>query len=417
MNLRPLAAALALAPSPSLAQAFDGTQALDAFTGPAATEGRIIGLGGAVVGLGEGVGAAMFNPAAVAHRRRDLDRGWDLGGTLTYYLPIARDLGHTDLGNDGRADTALEAEQNAQLGGMVQVGRFGFGVVATVWQAAVRRGGGDAVQVATSDVSFMAGWAFLRDELILGAASTVGAGEVKWFGPGVPLTATVPSVRYEGPRLRFGALVRPRGEPWRFGLAWDPGAIAEVRGDRALVPVQTPASFRFPWTLSFGGALWLGPNARHLNEPPVKVAHPEGWGPAPAYEPSRHPPVLVTAQLDLVGPSPDAVTIESALFPDRPAVRSGVQGSIVPRVGVEWEAWRRWIRGRAGSYLEPSRSGAGPRLHGAGGFEVRIPCWPWDLQAGAYADVARLYRNVTVSLGFWNETAPLPPAGAGAPAP
>ena len=408
-------AVLALAwPGGAAAQAFDGSQPLDAFTGPVTVEGRIIGLGGAVVGVGEGLGATLLNPAAVAHRRRDLDRRWDVGGTLTWYLPIAEDLGRTDLGNDGRADADLAAVQNLQLGGMLQVGRFGLGVVATAWRRAVRRPGDDAVAINTSDVSVVAGWSARQDELVVGAALTTGAGEVSWYAPGVPLSAGAPTVRYEGARFRLGLLARPRGEWWRFGLAWDPGAIAEAKGARADFQVATPARFRFPWTLSAGASCWVGPNARHFNEPPVRVAVPGGWGPGPAHEAGARQPVLLTAQLDLVGPAPDAVTIESALVPDRPVVRSGERGSLVPRIGVEWEAWRRWVRGRAGSYLEPSRSGAGPRLHGTGGFEVRIPFWPWDLQAGAYADVASLYRNVTVSLGFWGETAPLPPV-PGAP--
>ena len=52
------AALVALAPGAAGGQAFDGTQRVDTFTGPLASPGRILGLGGAYVAVAEGLGAS-----------------------------------------------------------------------------------------------------------------------------------------------------------------------------------------------------------------------------------------------------------------------------------------------------------------------------------------------------------------------
>jgi hypothetical protein len=404
--------AFASVPAAALAQStFDGTQALDAYTGPVVTEGRIVGLAGAFVAVAEGIGGAAVNPAAVAHRRRDLDRTWDLGGTLTWYIPAVAEVGRTDLGNDGRSDGNLTSVQNLQIGGMLQLGSLGVGLIANAWQRAVNGGAGTAVYAGTADFAIVGGWASPRETLVLGAALTVGSGEVGWYPAGRPRPANPPAVHYSGSRLRLGALLRPRGEPWRMGIALDRGALAEPTDPREGFAVPTPARFEFPWTLSLGASRWFGPNARHYNEP-AQVAvwmHPE-WGAPPDLQPVSGRPVLVTAQVDLVGATPGAVTIESALRPGQPVAASGGKPAVALRAGAEWEAWSRVLRGRVGSYLEPSRSGAGHRVHGTFGLDVRVPFWPWDLQLAVAGDAARLYRNVSLSLGFWSEKGPLPPA-------
>jgi hypothetical protein len=74
------------------------------------------------------------------------------------------------------------------------------------------------------------------------------------------------------------------------------------------------------------------------------------------------------------------------------------------------------LRVRGGAYLEPSRTGAGYRLHGTFGLEVRVPCWPWDLQVALAADAARMYTNASFSVGFWSDLGPAR-AGLAPPAP
>lgn len=399
----PLVVTLVLAPVVAAAQAFDGTQGLDTFSGPVISSGRILGLGGAYVAVAEGLGGAAVNPAAVAHRNRHLSRGWDWDGFLSWYVPDARELGRQDLGNDGHADVGLAGARNGQLGLSFQRDRLGAAIFGRGWTLSAPRDGLGAVQLETTEASVALGGSLPGGLLVLGASATAVSGVVRVTRP----DAAPVEVRYDGSALRVGALLAPRGRPWRLGAAFDPGARAVSRGDRAAVPVATPAEFVFPSVLSLGASGWIGPNARRYNEPPpVELdRHPE-WPPGPEWEETRRRPVLVAAQLDLVGPATGAVPVESALVPSAEAPASGERASVVVRAGAEWEGLPERLRARAGGYLEPSRTGASPRPHATFGLEVRVP-FPWrDLQLGLAGDLAARFQNVSVSLGFWSSLGP-----------
>jgi hypothetical protein len=408
MSTRPLlAAALALLPLAASGAPYDGTQAFDAYTGLVVASGRVIGLGGAYVGLGEGVMGAPVNPASVAQRDRHNPDTWDLDGYITWFLPQPEELSDLDLSNDGVEDAQLSGSGIFLLGGSGQVGRLGGGVVGQIWAVSEADPGGDTVTVGKIDLSLALGWSGWRDSVVVGGSVSSNIGSVSYQAP----DGTEQAISYQAGAIRLGALWRPRGQFFRLGAAWNPGGRAEPSGDRAALPVTTPAAFVFPWVLSVGGSAWIGPNARRYNEPPPIALdrHPE-WGPGPALVASSRMPVLVSLQVDVAGPTPGAVSIESALVGGE-AQLSGERTSFAVKGGVEWEAWPRWMRLRAGGYLEPSRTGAGPRPHATFGFEVRIPFWPWDLQIGATGDVASLYQNVSLSLGFWGDYGPLPPPG------
>jgi hypothetical protein len=402
----PAAAVLALLPALAAGAPYDGTQAFDAYTGLVVASGRVIGLGGAYVGVGEGVMGAAVNPAAVAQRDRHNADPWDLDGFITWFLPQPDDLSSLDLSNDGVEDAELSGSGILLLGGSGQVGRLGGGVFGQVWAVSAADADGDSLTIGKIDLSLALGWSGWRDSLVVGASVSTIAGTVNYTPPG----GLEQDIAYQTAALRLGVLWRPRGQFFRLGLGWDPGGRAEPSGDRAIFPVTTPAAFDFPWVLSLGASAWIGPNARRYNEPPPIALdrHPE-WGPGPALEASSRMPVLVSVQLDVAGPTPGAVSIESALTGSGDAQLSGEKASVAFKAGVEWEAWPHWVRLRGGGYLEPSRTGAGPRPHGTFGFEVRIPFWPWDLQIGATGDVASLYQNVSLSLGFWGDYGPVPP--------
>jgi hypothetical protein len=61
---------------------------------------------------------------------------------------------------------------------------------------------------------------------------------------------------------------------------------------------------------------------------------------------------------------------------------------------------------RGGSYLEPSRTGNGARLHGTFGLELRIPCWPGDLSLGFAGDVSSRFQQIGLSAGWWSDVGP-----------
>jgi hypothetical protein len=410
LHLRTAAAvALACAAAASQAQSLVPAQRLDAFTGPTIASGRILGLAGAYVGVGEGLGGVPVNPASVAQRNRHLERSWDWDGVLTWYVPDVGALTRSDVGNDGTPDGRLTGVANLQLGLMGQTGRLGAGILGRAWALAAPHPSFHTIEVGTQDVAVSVGWSGLRDALVVGVSMTAVNGTVNLRqGAAAPLH----TLRYDGSTLRLGALYRPRGRPFRLGAAIDRGGRARPAGDRAAFPVPTAAEVVFPFTLALGASAWIGPNAARYNEPPPVALerHPE-WGEGPGWERSRRRPVLVSAQLDVIGPVSNAVSVESALLTGD-AVRSGEDTSFAVRGGAEWECWPDHLRVRGGTYLEPSRTGASSRLHGTFGLEVRVPFWPWDLQVAFAGDVARLYTNASLSLGFWSD---LGPTRVGAP--
>ena len=71
----------------------------------------------------------------------------------------------------------------------------------------------------------------------------------------------------------------------------------------------------------------------------------------------------------------------------------------------------RWLRLRAGSYLELATTEQGSaRLHGTGGVDVKLFEWnvfglvsPFDYwQLSLAADGAKQYLNTSFSIGFWH---------------
>lgn len=401
------AAAALAAPRPAAAQALDAGRPVDAYSGVAVGSGRVVGLGGAYVGVAEGLGGVPVNPAGVAHRRRDLRRGWDVDATLSGFVLDARQ----DLDNDGSRDAGLSGHTHLELGAGFQRGRFGFGLLARSWLASGPRTAAGSAGIETGDLSLAGGYSGWCDALVLGGSVTIASGAVVQFRPDGKEERRL---KYTAGALRLGGLWRPRGQPFRLGAFWDPGARARAEAGASGFPGPRPSSFDFPWTAAAGLSMWAGPNARRYNEPALRELeqHPD-LGPGPAWEAGRWAPVLLSLQLDVVGPARDAVTVASALGGGSQVVRSGRRPSVVPRAGAEWAPAPRWFRVRGGYYLEPSRTGAGPRSHGTFGAEVRVPFWPWDLRLGMGGDLAERYRNVGLSLGWWGELGPIPPVTAG----
>jgi len=405
--LTALSTIVVLLPAAAVAAPYAG-QPLDAYAGPVLGDSRVLGLGGAFAGVGEGLAGVPSNPAAVAQRSLRLDRTWDVGGSLTWFAPQATDLGKLDLGNDGHPDSGFTGRGNLQLGVSGQAGRLGAGIIGRIWEVEVARPTGDALVLATGEVSVAVGWSGLADSLVVGASVTASQGQMQLVNGKV----VHQEIDYLAKSVRAGVLWRPRGQPFRLGASFAPQARARPESDRSAFPATTPELFVFPWTLSLGASAWIGPNALRYDEPPpiALARHPE-WGEGPAYQAGARDPVLVSAQLDVVGSVVGAVGIDGALA-GGDAVPSGQKASLVPHLGAEWEAWHHWVRIRGGSYLEPSRTGASPRAHATFGVEGRIPFWPWDLQLAVTGDVARQYQNVSLSLWFWSEYGPAPPPPA-----
>jgi len=398
---------LALA-APAGAGPVSGAERLDTASGLVLSFSRITAMGGAFVAVAEGQDGVPVNPAAVAHRERHLERGWDWDYVFTYFIPSASDLRTLDVDADGRRDAGLSGLGNLQLGLSRQWGRFGVGLLARA-QSVSQAQAGATLTVSSTDVSLALGYAFAREELLLAAELAGVGGEVALDGPSGKASRT-----YRGFQPRAGLLWRPRGATWRLGLRAVPQAVARPGGAQGPPGLVTPRLVVFPWSLSLGAAAWHGPNARLYNQlAPVAYREDPELGPPLPYQAADGQPILISAQLDLVGPAAGSVNPGSFLgqLSGAEAIRSGRRVSPALRAGAEWEAWPRWLVLRVGGYLEPTRVHDGARLHGTAGFDVRVPAWITSLRAGLAADLAPGFRNIGLSLGFWYSRGPREPVG------
>jgi hypothetical protein len=397
---------LVLVPVLVVAAPFDGSQGVDAYNGLVVSFGRATAMGGAYAGVAEGLDGAVFNPASVAHRSRSLDRAWDFDVVLNWIIP-GEALAREDLGNEGHADPSLTDRASVQMGVGLQLGRLGLAFLVRAWSITANGAHGDQLRIQLQDTALSGGWSFWRDQLAVGADLVLVAGMPQW----APRPGDVfQSATYSGLHLRAGALYRPVGQPFRLGLALDPGQSVTRSKGGAELPVTLPRSIDFPWTLSLGASMFLGRNGDLFNELPVveRRDHPE-WDPGPDYEAGSWEPVLLSAQLDVAGRTPGAVSPLSYVHQQsQPAMPSGAHVSLEPHLGAEWTAIDRWLVVRGGSYLEPSRTGAGSRVHGTFGFQVRIPVTWLDLKASFTADLASRFNNYSIGVGLWNDRTPRP---------
>lgn len=118
--------------------------------------------------------------------------------------------------------------------------------------------------------------------------------------------------------------------------------------------------------------------------------------------------LLLSAETIFVGPTPNAVGLESFLSQQRQV--SGRHVTVGLRFGAEGEPIANWVQMRVGTYFEPSRfAGVGYRVHATLGSDVRL--FSWDLfglleeftvTGGAAADVAERYLNASFGMGLWH---------------
>jgi hypothetical protein len=118
--------------------------------------------------------------------------------------------------------------------------------------------------------------------------------------------------------------------------------------------------------------------------------------------------ILVAASVLVTGANPNAIALED--FFDQKLEQYAQSTTLSPRVGVEAEPIPGWLKGRIGTYLEPSRfAGVAARQHFTSGFDVKLFKWEgfglfprqvWRLSA--VADVAPRYTDWGISFGAWH---------------
>jgi hypothetical protein len=367
---------------------------------------RVVALGGAYVGVAEGVAGFTNNLAALAHRTPYLNKDWDVGVTLSWLdLPLAKAKGK-DLDNDGFADDAPDTLQ--LLGAvMLQYRNFGLGFSVRNQQVGycntLHCDSSDLLRVSLLQTALAGAVALGRDEFILGfgiySAQAVFShqSEGDW--------------RYGDTGLALDVLYRPLGRPYRVGVSVRPEVVGAWRRQEGQVPFlagrQLYAAMVSPAVLSLGVSWRLGEGAENYNRlsPAARRQMLEGeyFAEVPAEESSTALAGrwLISAQADFISRVENAVSVHSFTALTEP-MKVGASGMLQPRLGVEHETWPGRLRTRLGTFIEPSPFEEHlPRPHFTGGFELFLFRYWDDWALTASFDASRRYSNFGISVGFW----------------
>ena len=368
---------------------------------------RVVALGGAYVGIAEGVAGFNNNLAALAHRSPNLDKDWDLGFTLSWLdLPLSKAEGK-DLDNDGVADNAPET---LQLQGAITLQYRNFGLGFSLRNYRVSYCNTDACD--PSDYlrvsllqSMLAGAVALggRDDFILGFGI--------YSAQAILSHASEPNALYGNTGIALDMLYRPNGRPYRVGIAvrpevlgpWQPAAGQEA----VLAGRQLYSAVVSPAVLSLGVSFRLGEGAELYNRmsPAARQQMLEGdyYADVP---PETDPKALagrwlISTQADIISRVEHAVSVRSFTSLSDP-VSVGASEMVQLRLGVEHETWPGRLRTRLGAFIEPSPfEGVQPRPHLTGGFELFLFHYLDDWSVTASFNVSRLYSDFGISVGFW----------------
>ncbi|HEX8822420.1 MAG TPA: hypothetical protein VF794_21010 [Archangium sp.] len=367
---------------------------------------RVVALGGAYVGIAEGVAGFNSNLAALAHRSPNLDRDWDVGVTLSWLdLPLAKAKGK-DLDNDGLADDAPETLQ--VLGGvLLQYRNFGLGFSLRNYQVGycntVHCDPKDLLRVSLLQTALAGAVALGHDEFILGFGIYSAQAVFSHQAEG--------AWRYGDTGLALDVLYRPLGRPYRLGVSVRPEVVGAWRREAGQVPFlagrQLYSAVVSPAVLSLGVSWRLGEGAERYNRlsPAARRQMLEGEHftelPPEDEKTGLAGRWLLSAQADFISRAENAVSVHSFTALTEPT-KVGAAGMLQPRVGVEHETWPGRLRTRLGAFIEPSPFADHlPRPHLTGGFELFLFRYWEDWALTASFDASRRYSNFGVSVGFW----------------
>ncbi len=249
---------------------------VDLYQGPVLAPLRATGLAGAYAGIAEGVDGLGENLAASAVRSPFSTKEVELDATAGISLPGA--FGNTDF--DNRGSGTLSANASAifgTLGGMVQWGRFGVGLLMDAQRYTTLAPPGSTsaparVTLVRGHLGF--GYALDDHQLVLAAGLRGVSVLVDESTPslvGTVLANNVLLMTGFAPEVSF--LARPDFLPWRLGLTYRMPVIASnnlqssqlthTDGVYRANGLAVPQAVNLPWELEAGFALSVGP--RPLN--------------------------------------------------------------------------------------------------------------------------------------------------------
>jgi hypothetical protein len=358
---------------------------IDLFEQPALGSPRLIAMAGAVNSVAEGAAGLYTNPASAAVRpETDSEKlAWNV--YFNSYIPVDGQ----DSNNNGQAVTSVHRSLLGAAGLLLQYGKWGLTLDGgyTAHEIAPQAGGGLGVRSFIPHVALAR--TFLGGDLAAGAGLRGGALNVYTLQGGQTLFTRA------GVSGELGAVWKPRERDFRAavsgGLPVYTGAIANSCDPNDCAGYILPAGAVVPWDATVGGAWRFGPSPWNH-----KV---EG-----AYRDERQ--LTVAVDLSLMGAVDRGYGMEA--FAAKQLQASGRSVSFTPRLGLEAEVIRGWLRLRAGSYYEASRfAETSARPHATGGGEVRLFAFHLGgherrVSLSFAGDLASRYKNAGLSVGFWN---------------
>ncbi|MBK7859371.1 MAG: hypothetical protein IPJ65_12260 [Archangiaceae bacterium] len=386
---------------PSLAAA-DERSLLYVNPAPLVTASRLVAMGGAAVGLAENSESLPFNYAAVAHRHPHRAGNFDFDFTAGVLFSPFTGLRDTD--NEGQPTTDVVAPVESQLGALIQFSRFGLGVSGRFSSKSLCPSP-SCLSASANQWAVVFGFNVARDQLVFGIGAYIANANFKFEGN---------TYEYRGWNFGAGMLWRPIFYPFRIGVqfvsqtsgtpTFDTMKLPNLGGSRtAFSGVISPAKLSVGASARFGEGAWrfnrLSQSALKQLPDDFNFANvPHDLDPDDPRPPGR---LLVTAGLDLIFPVHGATTLTPFVY-DTPAVPTGENASVVPRLGFEVEAIDHRLRLRSGGYLEPPFvQGSSIRPHFTWGTEVFLLNIAADWSVSASMDIANRYLAMSFGIGWW----------------
>ena len=353
----------------------DNNYNLDLRQGPVMGSARQVALGGAYIGVAEGITSLNSNPAGVAFRLERSTTKFDWDWTVGW-----NDLKSNDFDNNGQSPPDYKSHRIRSLGLMGQYGPWGIGMLNNS-EILSLEGLSNGDEYVLSVTSLALGRQFLDRELTVGAGIRATMTKLQ----NQPFDATLGKISATG--WDAGVVWNPERGPFRLGAAYTSSISSSQSLDNTSgVPVTVnglivPQQLILPAT--FGVGVYYGVDS------------------APFWEDHKW---LVASDLLFTAASENAVGVESVLAQKIQYI--GTHNTTSFRIGSELETMPGRLRLRLGSYYEPPNfEGVSSRTHLTGGFETRIfhtsYLGEYDWGLTFTADSARDYLGIFVALGFW----------------
>lgn len=370
--------------------------AIELYEGVAIGDSTMTGMGGAGAANIGGSAGVLLNASAAAVRRTTDNDSW----SWDYHLDFLTGKYSSDYDNNGQATPpGLEGGASLVTGGLaLRRGKWSFAITATGQSAPVDNSMPELNASAARVKLAVARW-IPKYDLAVGA----GIQTVIFSLAPVRDAAAEDVFSLTGGGLIAGATWLPRMQSFRVALALE----SRIIGSEVVATCDPmacdpdpddgiPQAFILPENVESPGRTIVGFAYRF-------AATPWNQQVKPKFRDERA--LTVAVDFVLTGSSTNGHGIEA--FSRQQLQRSGSHVTLSPRAGVEAEVLPGRLRLRTGAYWEPQRfAGVSGRAHGTFGAELRaLEFHAWGVRRGklgATFDVARRYRNIGLSIGFWH---------------